>query len=61
MDYHTHVESRKIVQMNLFAKQKQRYRCRKQRYGCHGGRRVREPGDRDRHTHNAVTMYKEDN
>ena len=27
------VESRKIVQMNLFAKKKQRHRCREQMYG----------------------------
>ena len=31
-----YVESRKIVQMNLFAKKKQRHRCREQMYGHQG-------------------------
>ena len=33
-----YVESRKMVQMNLFAKQKQSRRCRKQTYGYQGGK-----------------------
>ena len=36
--YHLYVESRKMVQMNLFAKQKQSHRCRKQTYGYQGGK-----------------------
>ena len=28
--YQLYVESRKMIQMNLFAEQKQRYRCREQ-------------------------------
>ena len=31
------VESRKMLQVNLFAKQKQRHRCREQTYGYQGG------------------------
>ena len=33
----THVESRKMIQVNLFAKQKQRHRCRQQMQGHQGG------------------------
>ena len=39
--YHilTHIcGSRKMVQMNRFARQKQRYRCREQTYGHQGGK-----------------------
>ena len=32
-----YVESRKMAQMNLFAKQKQSHRCREQSYGHQGG------------------------
>ena len=35
------MESRKIVQMNLFAKQKQRHRLRVKIYGYQGGRWAR--------------------
>ena len=31
--YHLYVESKKIIQMNLFIKQRQTYRHRKQSYG----------------------------
>ena len=31
------VESRKMLQVNLFAKQKQSHRCREQTYGYQGG------------------------
>ena len=34
--YHLHVESKKMVQMNLFTKQNQCHRCRKQTYGFQG-------------------------
>ena len=34
-----YVKSRKMVQVILFAKQKQRHRCREQTYGHQGGRR----------------------
>ena len=33
-----YVESRKMVQMNWFAGQKLRHRCRKQTYGHQGGK-----------------------
>ena len=33
-----YVESRKIVQVNLFANQKERHRCRQQTYGYQGGK-----------------------
>ena len=36
--FHIYVESRKMVQMILFAKQKQRHRRREQRYGYHRGK-----------------------
>ena len=32
------MESREMVQMNLFARQKQRQRCREQMYGHQGGK-----------------------
>ena len=32
------MESRKMVQMNLFAKQKYSYRCKEQSYGCQRGK-----------------------
>ena len=32
--YHLYVESKKMIQMNLFTKQKQTHRPRKQTYGC---------------------------
>ena len=35
--YRLHVESKKLVQMNLFTKQKESHRCRKQTYGYQGG------------------------
>ena len=35
--YHLYVESRKMVQMNRFAGQKLRHRCREQTYGHQGG------------------------
>ena len=34
----THVEPRKMVQMNRFAGQKLRHRCREQTYGYQGGK-----------------------
>ena len=33
-----YVESRKMVQMNRFARQKERHRCREQMYGHQGGK-----------------------
>ena len=36
-DNHLYVESRKMVQMNLFAKQQERYRHREQKYGHQEG------------------------
>ena len=33
MSYHFYVESKKMIQMNLFTKQKQTHRHRKQTYG----------------------------
>ena len=41
------VESRKMVQMNWFASQKQRYRCREQMQGHQGGGGWDELGDWD--------------
>ena len=39
---------KKMVQMNLFAKEKQSHRCRKQTYGYQGGKRGRDKlGDWD--------------
>ena len=32
------MESRKMVQMNQFARQKQKHRCREQTYGHQGGK-----------------------
>ena len=32
------VESKEMVQINLFAKRKQSHRCREQTYGCQGGK-----------------------
>ena len=52
-----YVESRNIVQINLFAKQKQRHRCREQTYGHQGG--WDGLGDWDCHIYNM--MYKTDN
>ena len=37
-DYHLYVESKNMVQVNLFTKQKLSHRCRKQTYGYQGGR-----------------------
>ena len=34
--YHLYVESKKVIQMNLFIKQKQSHRCRKQIYAYQG-------------------------
>ena len=36
--YRIYVESRKLVQMNWFARQKQRHRRREQTYGHQGGK-----------------------
>ena len=36
--YHLYVDSKKMIQMNLFTKQKQTYRHRKQIYGYQMGR-----------------------
>ena len=36
--YCLYVKSRKMIQINLFAKQKQRHRCREQTYGHNRGR-----------------------
>ena len=36
--YHLYVESKKVIQMNLFTKQKQTYRYRKQTYGYQRGK-----------------------
>ena len=30
--YHLHVESKKVIQMNLFTKQKETHRCRKDKF-----------------------------
>ena len=49
---------RKIAQINLFAKQKKRRRCREQMYGWKVGRRDKL-GNWDRHIY--TTMYKIDN
>ena len=38
MWYHLYVESKKMIQMNLFTKQKQTHRHRKQTYGYQGER-----------------------
>ena len=40
--YHLHVESKKMVQMNLLTKQKLSHKCRKQTYGYQGGKGGRE-------------------
>ena len=37
IQYHLYVESRKMVEMNLLAKQKQSHICREQTYGYQGG------------------------
>ena len=36
--YHLYVESKKIIQINLFTKQKHTHRYRKQTYGCQRGK-----------------------
>ena len=55
--YHLYVESKKMVQMNLFTKQKLSHRCRKQTYGYQGEKVGRDKlGDRDWHIH--TTTYK---
>ena len=36
--YHSYVESKKVIQMNLFIKQKQTHRHRKQTYGYQRGK-----------------------
>ena len=38
MGHHLYVESKKIIQMNLFTKQKQIYRQGKEPYGCQRGK-----------------------
>ena len=38
MYYHLYVESEKMIQMNLFIKQKQTHRLRKQTYGYQRGK-----------------------
>ena len=43
--YHLHVESKKIIQTNLYTKQKQAHRHRKQTYGYQTGK---EGGGRDK-------------
>ena len=50
-----------MIQMNLFAKQKQRHRCREQMYGYQGWAGLDELGDGDRHIYTIDTMYKVDN
>ena len=40
--YHLYVESKKVIQMNLFTKQKQTHRHRKQTYGYPRGKEVGE-------------------
>ena len=46
--YHLYVESKKIIQMNLFIEQKQTHRLRKQTYGYQRGREGRDTlGPRD--------------
>ena len=45
--YCLYVESRKMVQMNLFSKQNQRHGCKEQIYGYQGGRKGNELGDED--------------
>ena len=55
----TYVESRKMVQMNLSAKQKQTQRCGEQIYGPHGWKgKWDKLGDWDWHIH--TTMYETD-
>ena len=47
--------------MNLFARQKQRHRCREQMYGHQGGEGEWEKlGDWDWHIYTIDTMYKID-
>ena len=54
------MESRKMVQMNLFAKEKYRHRCREQMYEHQGGKEGGdELGDWDWYIYTA--MYKIDN
>ena len=40
--YHLHIESKKMIQMSLFMKQKQTYRHRKQIYGYQKGKGGRD-------------------
>ena len=40
--YHSYVESKKMIQMNLFTKEKQTHRLRKQTYGYQMGKVGRE-------------------
>ena len=42
--YHLHVESKKMIQMNLFTKQKQTHRPRKQTSGYQRGKGGRKSG-----------------
>ena len=52
--YFLYVESWKMVQMNLFAKQNQRHKCKEQTYRYQAGRKGNELGDQDRHIPNTV-------
>ena len=50
-----HVESRKIIQMNLFTRQEQRCRHREKTCGCSGGRKEQDKlEDYDRHIYTTV-------
>ena len=53
--YRLYVESKKMVQMNLFTKQKNSHRCRKQTYGYPGGKWGGDKlGDWDWHIHTTM-------
>ena len=52
--YHFYVESTKMVQINLFSKQKQSHRCRKQTTVTRGMRESDILGDEDWHIHTIV-------
>ena len=56
-----HVESRKMVQMNLFSKQKQNHRCKEQTYGYQGESAGWDEWEIGIDIHIYITMYKIDN
>ena len=54
-----YVESRKIVERNLFGKQKKSHKCRKQNYGYQGGKWGQgwdELGDWNRHIYTLLCI-----